>query len=109
LARLEHEKARSCQADWVVRFNAEGSDGLLDRKAPGPTRKLNDAQLQALVDLVERGPFPAVDGGVRWCLKDLVAWIPGTQSGREHLAIHAGELAIKPNHLFLSADPRYPP
>ncbi len=39
--------------DWVVRFNADGSDGLLDRKAPGPTRKLNDAQLRALVDLVE--------------------------------------------------------
>ncbi|PQO22082.1 IS630 family transposase, partial [Rhodobacteraceae bacterium WD3A24] len=23
--------------DWVVRFNAEGPDGLIDRKAPGKT------------------------------------------------------------------------
>jgi hypothetical protein len=23
--------------DWVVRFNAEGPAGLIDRKAPGPT------------------------------------------------------------------------
>lgn len=22
--------------DWVLRFNAEGPDGLIDRKAPGP-------------------------------------------------------------------------
>ena len=22
--------------DWVLRINAEGADGLLDRKAPGP-------------------------------------------------------------------------
>ena len=22
--------------DWVLRFNAEGSEGLIDRKAPGP-------------------------------------------------------------------------
>ena len=26
--------------DWVLRFNAEGPAGLLDRKAPGPTPRL---------------------------------------------------------------------
>ena len=25
--------------DWVLRFNAEGSEGLIDRKAPGPRRR----------------------------------------------------------------------
>jgi transposase len=25
--------------DWVLRFNAEGPDGLVDRKAPGPSRR----------------------------------------------------------------------
>ena len=25
--------------DWVLRFNAEGPDGLIDRKAPGPGGK----------------------------------------------------------------------
>ena len=26
--------------DWVMRFNAEGPEGLRDRKAPGPTARL---------------------------------------------------------------------
>ena len=34
--------------DWVVRFNAEGPDGLRDRKAPGPTPLLNAAHRAAL-------------------------------------------------------------
>lgn len=58
--------------DWVLRFNARGPDGLLDGKAPGPRSRLNDAQRQALVDIVERGPIPAVHGVVRWRLIDLV-------------------------------------
>jgi transposase len=28
--------------DWVIRFYAEGPDGLIDRKAPGPEPRLND-------------------------------------------------------------------
>ena len=34
--------------DWVLRFNARGPDGLLDRKAPGQPSRLNDAQRQAM-------------------------------------------------------------
>ena len=61
--------------DWVLRLNAEGPDGLFDRKVPGPSRKLNDAQRQALSAIVEAGPVPAVHGVVRWRLKDLVQWL----------------------------------
>jgi len=61
--------------DWVVRFNAEGPDGLIDRKAPGAAAKLNDAQRRALVAMVEMGPMPAVHGVVRWRLCDLAQWI----------------------------------
>lgn len=61
--------------DWVLRFNAEGPDGLLDRKAPGPSPKLNGAQRRALADLVERGPLPAIHGVVRWRLVDLAQWL----------------------------------
>lgn len=28
--------------DWVVKFNAHGPDGLIDRKAPGQPSRLND-------------------------------------------------------------------
>jgi hypothetical protein len=33
---------------WVVRFNADGPNGLIDRKAPGKPSKLNDKQRQVL-------------------------------------------------------------
>jgi transposase len=44
--------------DWVVRFNSRGPDALINGKAPGKQPKLNDAQRQALVAIVENGPLP---------------------------------------------------
>jgi putative transposase len=61
--------------DWVVRFNARGPEGLIDGKAPGNTCKLNEGQRQALAEMVERGPTPAIHGVVRWRLKDLTLWV----------------------------------
>ena len=61
--------------DWVVRFNARGADGLLDGKAPGRRPKLDGAQRQALAELVEQGPVPAIHGVVRWRLVDLAQWL----------------------------------
>ena len=61
--------------DWVLRFNAKGPDGLIDGKATGKPRKLDDAQRQALARLVEDGPIPAIHGVVRWRRKDLALWI----------------------------------
>jgi transposase len=66
---------RQIVRDWVLRFNAEGPLGLIDRKAPGNRPKLNADQRGALADLIERGPIPAVDGVVRWRLMDLVGWV----------------------------------
>ena len=56
-------------------FNADGSDGLIDRKASGPAPKLNDAQRRALGRVVKNGPIPATHGVVRWRLKDLAQWV----------------------------------
>ncbi len=61
--------------DWVLRFNARGSDGLIGGKAPGNRPKLDDAQRKALADIVASGPIPAIHGVVRWRLVDLVQWI----------------------------------
>lgn len=61
--------------DWVLRFNAEGPEGLIDRKPPGASPKLNDAQRRTLCAIVESGPIPAIHGVVRWRLKDLVQWL----------------------------------
>jgi transposase len=57
--------------DWVLRFNAEGSADPIDREPPGASPKLNDARRWALFEIVESGPFPAIQGVVRWHLKDL--------------------------------------
>jgi transposase len=61
--------------DWVVRFNAQGPDGLIDRKAPGQQPRLNEAQRTALAAIIESGPIPAVHGVVRWRIVDLRQWI----------------------------------
>lgn len=92
--------------DWVVRFNAEGVDGLIDRKAPGAAPKLNDDQRQALVVLVEAGPIPASHGVVRWRLCDLVQWvwdefriaISRQTLGRELRRLGYRKLSARPRH-----------
>jgi len=61
--------------DWVVRFNAEGPDGLIDRKSSGAPPHLNAAQRKALARAVEDGPVSYLDGVVRWRLSDLVGWL----------------------------------
>src|SRR5215204_5209188 len=60
--------------DWVVKFNTHGPDGLVDRKAPGPTPRLTAELRKALAELIETGPTPAVHGVVRWRLVDLCQW-----------------------------------
>ncbi|MBO6798617.1 MAG: IS630 family transposase [Maricaulis sp.] len=62
---------RQTLRDWVHRFNAEGPDGLMDRPRPGMQRRLSDAQMRELAEIVETGPDPAVDGVVRWRRIDL--------------------------------------
>src|ERR1700735_3477939 len=43
--------------DWVLRFNAHGPGGLIDRTAPGQPSRLNDEQRAALAAMVENGPI----------------------------------------------------
>jgi transposase len=64
--------------DWVLRFNAEGPGGLINRKAPGKPPLLNAVQRCELAAAIERGPIPAVDGVVRWRLIDLAQWLYAT-------------------------------
>jgi hypothetical protein len=50
--------------DWVLRFNAEGPEGLRDRKSAGPTPRLTDTHRAALLEIIDRGPIPAIHA---WC------------------------------------------
>jgi transposase len=66
---------RQTLRDWVSRFNEEGPEGLLDRKANGASPKLTASQLAELAAVVESGPDPVSDGIVRWRRIDLKVWI----------------------------------
>jgi transposase len=92
--------------DWVLRFNAQGPDGLLDGKAPGQPSILNDEHRQHLTQMIEAGPIPAVHGVVRWRLVDLMQWlwdeyrirISKQTLSRELRALNFRKLSARPRH-----------
>src|SRR5215211_5778695 len=103
--------------DWVLRFNAEGPDGLVDRKAPGRPSRLNDAHRAALA--------AAIHGVVRWRLVDLCRWlweefrvsVAKQTLSRELRAMGHRKLSARPRHhaqaegaveLFKPTFPRWP-
>ena len=56
--------------DWVVKFNAAGPPGLINRKPPGQASRLNDTHRAALAEIVDAGPILAIHGVVRWRMVD---------------------------------------
>ena len=110
--------------DWVLKFNADGPEGLIDRKAPGQPSRLDDRHRKALAAMVESGPIPAVHDVVRWRIIDLCQWVwdefqinvsPQTMS-RELRAMGYRKLSARPRHHaqaagaiegFKKSSPRY--
>ncbi|KAB0454041.1 MULTISPECIES: IS630 family transposase [Agrobacterium tumefaciens complex] len=92
--------------DWVERFNQHGPDGLKTGKAKGREPLLNDKQRKALIEAVEKGPVPYLDGVVRWRLVDLVQWlwqehrisVSRQTLGRELNAMGYRKLTARPKH-----------
>src|SRR2546423_15462121 len=66
---------RQTLRDWVIRFNDQGPDGLINIPSPGVPPKLGKKQRAFLARLVEDGPIPAVHGVVRWRACDLIMWL----------------------------------
>jgi transposase len=62
---------RQTLRDWVIRFNAEGVEGLRDRPKSGRPPWLDQGQMAAFKALVLRGPDPERDGVSTWRAKDL--------------------------------------
>ena len=67
LAGMERQALR----DAVLRFNAEGPDGLHDRPRPGRPERLHEGMQAALKAHILRGPRPERDGVSAWRLVDL--------------------------------------
>src|SRR5204863_4432947 len=75
-------------------------------KAPGSPCKLIASHREALAEIVESGPIPAIHGVVRWRLKDLTLWVweefrisvSETTLGRELRALGYRKLSARPRH-----------
>src|SRR6202023_730470 len=63
---------RQTLRDWVIRFNEQGPDGLVNIPSPGAPPKLDDTHRAFLARIVEEGPIPAIHGVVRWRACDLI-------------------------------------
>jgi putative transposase len=68
---------RQTLRDWVIRFNAEGVEGLRDRPKSGRPSWLDEGQLATFRALVLRGPDPERDGVSTWRAKDLCRIVQG--------------------------------
>jgi transposase len=64
---------RQTLRDWVIRFNEQGPEGLINIPSPGAPAKLKTEHTAFLARIVEEGPFPAIHGVVRWRACDLIA------------------------------------
>src|SRR3546814_5458830 len=102
--RISDWSSDVCSSD--LRFNAEGPDGLIDRKAPGASPLLDEEHRRALAQIVEDGPIPAAHGVMRWRLLDLAQWVwdefsisisPQTLS-RELRRLGYRKLSARPRH-----------
>ena len=71
LAGMERQALR----DAVLRYNAEGADGLHDRPRSGRPEALTEGQQAALKAWVLRGPNPERDGVSAWRLAEICAHV----------------------------------
>lgn len=98
---------RQTLRDWVHRYNAEGVDGLSNRKSRGPACRLTPAQEDAFARWVEDGPDREADGVVRWRRKDLQSKLAAA-FGVEFHERTVGKLLAKLGYVRLSARPQHP-
>ena len=98
---------RQTLRDWVHRFNAEGPDGLIDRKPPGPKRRLSAEQLDELEKIVESGPDLEKDGVVRWRRVDLQRVIKERFDVGYHVR-HVGQILHDLRFSHVSTRPQHP-
>src|SRR6478672_4656990 len=91
---------RQTLRDWVIRFNDQGPDGLINKWSPGAPGKLSKEHKAFLARLVEEGPIPAVHGVVRWRACDLIM----RSRGVRHLGLRRHSLPCFEGAGFLACE-----
>jgi transposase len=97
---------RQTLRDWVHRYNAEGLEGLSNRRTGGPAPRLSPEQKAELVRMVREGPDPATDGVVRWRRVDLQRKIEACFGvkmhertvGKQLASLGFRRLSVRPQH-----------
>jgi transposase len=97
---------RQTLRDWVHRYNADGLEGLSDRRSAGPAPRLSPAQKAELAQMVREGPDPAVEGVVRWRRVDLQRKIEARFGvvmhertvGKQLATLGFRRLSVRPQH-----------
>jgi transposase len=103
---------RQTLRDWVIRFKAEGIEGLRDRPRSGRPPWLDDGQLAAFKALVLRGPDPERDGVSSWRARDLCRIVEDrcgvsyTENGMLRLLHDLGLSWQKARPIHPEADPK---
>ncbi|MCP4366367.1 MAG: helix-turn-helix domain-containing protein [Planctomycetes bacterium] len=98
---------RQTLRDWVHRFNAEGLDGLSDRRGKGAKPRLSSEQQTQFVAWVEAGPDPVKDGVVRWRCIDLQTRVDEEFGVKLHVRT-IGKYLAKLGFCRLSVRPEHP-
>ena len=98
---------RQTLRDWVHRFNVQGPEGLKDNRRRGNPRRLTEAQLDTLSEIVETRPDRAVDGVVRWRRTDLQR-VVSERFGIDYHERSIGKLLKALGFSHISARPRHP-
>lgn len=98
---------RQTLRDWVMRYNAEGVEGVRDRPRSGRPPQLTADQLVELERLVEDGPDIDVHGVVRWRCVELRAEIK-QRFNVEVSERHVGRILKQLKFTRLSVRPRHP-
>ena len=98
--------------DWVVRYNAQGLDGLRDAPRSGRPRKLDARQTAELVSKIEAGTDPDAGEPSRWTLASVQQWIKDrfdvdyTVEGVRQMLRRLGFRHLSPRLIHPKATPR---
>jgi transposase len=98
---------RQTLRDWVIRFNDEGPQGLIDHKSSGRKSKLTDEQKGQLAQLVEEGPGDHVPGLMRWRCVDLAALV-NERFGVDYHPASIARILHELDYSHISARPQHP-
>ena len=103
LAGLDQQTLR----DWVHRFNAEGIEGLRDRKHKGRPSALDEESRKKLAQRVEKGAELKTDGVVRWRRVDLKEWL-AKECGVKYAETSIGRILRQMGFSHMSVRPIHP-